>query len=159
MLGYPGFSHLARFAQLDSEHEGVLDLAALLRWAVIQDVLDVRLIEGLPWLIAAYAVKIDWTNLINNTRKDGVQNRLGYLVTLALQLVESKQSLSRPEAHRLLQEVISRLHEIRQSQEQTLMEEWSGPALRSWMRENRPPEASQWHLLTTLTTNDLQHAE
>jgi hypothetical protein len=66
VLGYPGFAHLARFVQFDSEHEYALDLAALLRWAVIQDVLDVRLIEGLPWLIAAYAVRIDWNRLTCN---------------------------------------------------------------------------------------------
>ena len=158
-LGYPGFAYLARFAEFSGERERALDPAVLLRWAVIQDILDVRLIEGLPWLIAAYAVKIDWDKLVGDVEKDGTQNRLGYLVNLALELAELKQSLSHPEARRLLNKSLLRLQEIRHSQEQTLMEEWSGPALRSWMRVNRPREASEWHLLTTLTTNDLQHAE
>lgn len=157
VLGYPGFAHLARFTEINSERS--LDPAVLLHWAIAQDVLDVRLIEGLPWLIAVYAVKIDWNKLINNAQKHGVQNRLGYLVYLALKLAESKQSLSNPKIHLLLKKSLLRLQEIRQSKEQTLMEEWSGPALRAWMRVNRPQEALEWHILTTLTTSDLQHAE
>ena len=159
VLGYPGFAYLTPYLKLETSDEGAFDPTALIQWAIAQDVLDVRLTEGLPWLIAAYAVKIDWKKLINDAQKHGVQNRLGYLVYLALKLTESKQSLSHPEARRLLKKSLLRLWEIRQSQEQTLMEEWSGPALRAWLRVNRPQEALEWHVLTTLTTSDLQHAE
>ena len=159
VLGYPGFAHVGKFVELGGERERTFNLAALIRWAVTQDVLDVRLTEGLPWLIAVYAVKIDWEKLIHEAQRNGVQNRLGYLVYLALKLVESKQSLSRSEIRLLLKKSLSRLKEIRQFQEKTLMEEWSGPALRAWVKANRPREASEWHLLTTLTANDLQHAE
>ena len=154
-LGYPGFAYLVPYFN----DQGAFDPTELIQWAVIQDVLDVRLIEAIPWLIAAYAAKIDWGKLINNVREHGAQNRLGYLVCLALDLAESKQSLSHPETRQLLKGSLLQLQEIRQSQEQTLMEEWCGPALRAWMRVNRSREASEWHLLSTLTTNHVQHAE
>jgi len=159
VLGYPGFAYLTPYLKFEANDEGAFDPSALILWAVVQDILDVRLIEGLPWLIAAYAVKIDWKRLINDAQKHSVQNRLGYLTWLALQLAESKQSLSHAEARRLLKESLLRLQEVRQFQEQTLMEEWSGPVLRAWLRVNRPREALEWHVLTTLTASDLQHAE
>ena len=159
VLGYPGFAYLARYVKFEGDSRRALDPTELIRWAVAQDVLDVRLIEGLPWLLAAYATKINWGQLISDAQKQDAQNRLGYLAHLAIELVETKPSLSRPEARRLLKQSLLQLQEIRSFQEQTLMEEWSGPTMRVWLQTNRPQEAAEWHMLTTLTINDLQHAE
>ena len=159
VLGYPGFAYLTRY--LNSETDGKNDFSPteLLQWAIVQDVLNTRVTEALFWLVAAYAAKVDWGKLISFAQEQGVQNRLGYLACLALQLVESKQSLSYPEAYRLLQETVSQLRAIRQSQEKTLMNEAMGPVMRSWVQANRAQEAVQWRVLTTITTDDLQHAE
>ena len=158
VLGYPGFAYLVRYLKSKTDKDA-FDPTELIRWAIAQNVLNTRVTEALPWLIAAYAAQVNWNQLIGSAQQQGTQNRLGYLACLALQLVELKQSLSRPEARRLLREVISRLHKIRQFQEQTLMNDQIGPAMRRWVSENRPSEAARWHILTTITTDDLQHAE
>ncbi len=155
-LGYPGFAYLASYLKFE---KGSFNPTDVVQWAIAQNVLNTRITEALPWLIAAYASQVDWKKLIGSAQRQGVQNRLGYLACLALQLVESKQSLSRPKTRLLLEKSLLRLQQIRQSQEQTLMNEEIGPVMRSWVIENRPPEAAKWHILTTITTDDLQHAE
>jgi hypothetical protein len=134
VLGYPGFAYLTSYLKFETDYEGAFDPTELIRWAIAQNVLNTRVMEALPWLIAAYATQVDWKRLIGSAQRHAVQNRLGYLACLALQLVESKQSLSHPEARRLLKESVSRLQEIRQPQEQTLMNEEMGPVMRSSRR-------------------------
>jgi hypothetical protein len=58
VLGYPGFAHLAVYFESELDHPNVFHPTELILWAISRDVLDVRLLEGLPWLIAAYAVNI-----------------------------------------------------------------------------------------------------
>ena len=159
VLGYPGFAYLTAYLQFETGSKDAFDPGELIRWAITQNVINTRVTEALPWLIAAYATQINWEKLIGSAQQQKVQNRLGYLASLALQLVESKQTLSRPEARLLLQESLLRLQGIQQPQEQTLMNEEIGPVMRNWVIGNRPPEAAKWHILTTITTDDLQHAE
>ena len=159
VLGYPGFAYLAKYVKFEGDSQRALDPTELVRWAVAQDVLNTRITEALPWVLAAYASRIDWKHSISDAQEQSVQNRLGYLVHLALELVNSKSSLSHPEARRLLKESLLKLQTVRHCQEQTLMNEEIGPVMRSWVLGNRPQEAAEWHVLTTITTSDLQHAE
>ena len=66
ILGYPGFVRLAAYLKSVTDHETAFNSTELICWAINRDVLDVRLIVGLPWLIAPYAVKIDWRKLISD---------------------------------------------------------------------------------------------
>src|ERR1700693_861861 len=76
-LGYPGFSYLHR-----KPHRNPADV---LFSALNQSDLDIRVVEGLPWLAFAY-VDMDWEWLVRNTKLHDRQNRLGFAVTLAQEL-------------------------------------------------------------------------
>lgn len=159
VLGYPGFAYLTRYIKFETQRERTPNPTELIQWAIAENVLNTRIMEALPWLLAAYVSRIDWKSLIDNAQKQGVQNWLGYLVCLALKLVESKPSLSHPEAQRLLKKSSLQFQEIRHTREQTLMNEEIGPVMRTWVQANRPQEAAEWHILTTIAMDDLQHAE
>ena len=56
--------------------------ADFLLLALSQNNLDARTAEGLPWVVAKYP-DMDSQWLVQNARTKGLQNRLGFAVTLA----------------------------------------------------------------------------
>ncbi|MEK7403909.1 MAG: helix-turn-helix transcriptional regulator [Acidobacteriota bacterium] len=145
-LGYPGFRHLRGG---DGKNPAVVLLAAIAAGDV-----EVRVIEALPWLVVAYS-DLDWEWLIREAKLRDVQNRLGFLVTLARQVAEKRGD--KVTAGRLCQveEILDRARLVR---EDTLCQGSLSDAERRWLRRTRPPDARHWNLLTDLDSRALPYA-
>ena len=74
-LGYPGFAHLRRRRPLRNP-------AAVLLDALASEALDSRTAEALPWLVLTFP-DLDWDWLLSQAKQQDLQNRLGYVVSLA----------------------------------------------------------------------------
>src|SRR5260370_7484572 len=79
MLGYPGFSYLRTHTPKKHPYEVLLS-------ALAQQTLEGRVAEALPWIVLKYAQPNSW--LVENARRFNLQNRLGFVVTLARRLSE-----------------------------------------------------------------------
>jgi len=139
-LGYPGFVHLKATKAIP------LNPAQLVVCALANDDLDPRLVEGLPWLLSQYA-DLDWTWLIGQCCVLNLQNRLGYMVVLA-------QGYGRTESAVPLTLARLALERSRLASEDTLCRSSMPEAERKWVRKWRPPHATHWNLLTTMTVED-----
>lgn len=145
-LGYPGFAYLA-----DSDR--MTNPAAVLLAALRAPQVPARVTEALPWLLTRF-VDLDWDWLVGEVKRWNVQNRLGYLVSLGMDVArrrEDSTTVSR------LERVEQQLEDARLAKEDTL-----GRALtdseRRYLREHRPPAAAHWNLLTNLRADDLRYA-
>src|SRR5258708_4940938 len=76
-LGYPGFAHVRGRVRHNP--------AEVLLNALNQSELDTRVVEGLPWLAFTYA-DLDWDWTVQNAKLGDLQNRLGFVATLASRL-------------------------------------------------------------------------
>ena len=104
-LGYPGFAHLRGKTRKANP-------ANFLLTALLQQNLEARVAEALPWLLLRYPdMPRDW--LVRESRARALQNRLGFAVTLArlagkkndLQPLEQTLADSKLERRFLLQRV------------------------------------------------------
>jgi transcriptional regulator with XRE-family HTH domain len=146
-LGYPGFEHI-RARALSNPAEVVFRV-------VTGSDLDTRLVEAVPWVLAAYS-DLDWAWLRDQVKLRNVQNRLGYLIHLA-----AETAAARPDgtaAVRVLSGWQDELEEARLAREGTLCRESMPAAERAWVKKNRPPAAEYWRLLTMLTAEQLPYA-
>jgi transcriptional regulator with XRE-family HTH domain len=139
-LGYPGFAHLRGLLRNPAE---------VLFDSLDHSDLDVRVTEGLPWLVLRYS-KLDWTWLVRELKLRNRQNRLGFVVALAMRL-------HRKDAFHSLEGVLRELEAARLAKEDTLCQE-SWPASRKkYVRSVRSRLAAHWNLDTRLTEVDLAH--
>ncbi len=145
-LGYPGSSY----------HRGrpKLNPAELLMGALVQSKLDTRVAEALPWLAATFS-DMDWKWVVSHAKLNDAQNRLGFVVTLARDFAESKALY---QAAGTLNAVAKQLERSRLEREDTFCNDGLTAAERNWLKEHRPQEALQWHLLTDLTRPHLPYA-
>jgi transcriptional regulator with XRE-family HTH domain len=146
-LGYPGFEHL-RVRQTSNPAEVVFS-------AVVQRDLDTRLVEALPWVLKSYT-DLNWEWLRDRAKLQNAQNRLGYIVHLA------RETAGALPLHGNAVSVLSgwenQLEKARLASEGTLCRESMPDAERRWLRENRPPAAAHWSLLTGITAEQLPYA-
>jgi len=142
-LGYPGFAHL-RHAKANP--------AAVLLEALVQEDLEVRLVEALPWVVLTYP-DLDWSWLIREVKLRDAQNRLGFVVAMARDLAATRPPL-RPALERLSSVAIE-LERARLAREDTLCRESMPPAERDWLATTRSALARHWNLLTGLTPDQL----
>jgi transcriptional regulator with XRE-family HTH domain len=142
-FAYPGFTHMKKTAK-------PMNPAFLVAAALAHADLDARLVEALPWVLSAFH-DLDWDWLGAQCRLGNQQNRLGYLVSLALKL-------AKPGAEVELANALAELERSRLAMEGTLCRESMSAAERTWARKHRPTDASHWNLLTTLTADQLTHA-
>jgi len=142
-LGYPGF------AWLRSSRKG--NPAVVLVAALRKPDLEARLVEALPWLVARYP-DLNWDWVLARLKLDDAQNRLGFLLRLVLDLNTGGRALSG------LAGVLERVERARLAREDTLCRESMSEAERAWLRENRPPAARHWNLLTDLRPEHLSYA-
>jgi transcriptional regulator with XRE-family HTH domain len=144
-LGYPGFAYLA-------DPHSVTNPAAVVVAALRQANVPARVTEALPWLLTRF-VDLDWDWLVDEAKRWNVQNRLGYLVSLAMEVARRRQDSA---AVSRLERVEQQLEEARLAKEDTL-----GRALtdseRRYLRDHRPPVAAHWNLLTSLRADDLRY--
>jgi transcriptional regulator with XRE-family HTH domain len=146
-LGYPGFEHIGGRA-LTNPAEVVLRV-------VTQPDLDARLVEAVPWVLATYT-DLDWDWLRDQVKLRNAQNRLGYLVHLAGETAAAWPAGA--DAVQILSGWQQELDEARLVREGTLCRESMPTAERVWVKTNRPSAAAHWHLLTTLTAEQLPYA-
>jgi hypothetical protein len=135
-LGYPGFAHVESARSVPEPGVVLVD-------ALSQPTLDARVTEALPWVARHYAGELDWMLLVRQAKLHNLQNRMGFLIQLAVP--------SSPEMQRALDE----LDEARLLAEATFRWDSMQPATRKWMRENRSSEAAHWNVVTRIRPEDL----
>jgi transcriptional regulator with XRE-family HTH domain len=141
-LGYPGFAHLRK--------AGPMNPAELVARSLPHSDLDPRIVEALPWVLSSFH-ELDWQWLAATSRLQNLQNRLGFLVSLA-------ERLAKPGAKETLRTVLRDLELSRLATEGTLCRDNMSQPERDWVRKHRPAEAAHWNLLTTLSVDQLTHA-
>lgn len=148
-LGYEGFAHLRSSARQKNP-------AVALLTALAQTDLEARFFEALPWLMVQYSgMPFDW--LVQQAKLLDLQNRLGFVTTLAREVIErqSPNERNRVEVLRKLEDVLenSKLAKVELLGKASL-----GPRERQWLTENRSEEASRWNLLTDWRPEMLRYA-
>jgi transcriptional regulator with XRE-family HTH domain len=147
-LGYPGFKHLRRH-----RHQATKNPAAVLFSALTQKQLEPRSAEALPWLVMTFA-DLDWDWLVPRVKALDLQNRLGFIVTLARQLAER---LNAPVVQ-LLREKEGLVERSRLVREDAFGRPTMTEAEKRWLRINRSAEAHHWNVLSNLSAEHLNHA-
>jgi transcriptional regulator with XRE-family HTH domain len=147
-LGYPGFAHL-RSPTWTPKNPGDVLLSAL-----AQADLEPRLVEALPWLVLRYST-LDWTWVVREAKVRDLQNRLGFVVTLARQVATR---VADEQKARALRDLEARLESSRLAREDTLGRTSLPEAERRWLLEHRPDAARHWNLLTDWTADALRYA-
>ena len=145
-LGYPGIAYLRARAFVNP--------AVLLLAALRSPDLETRLAEALPW-VAWHYHGLDWTWLLDRVKVADLQNRLGFVVSLAKQVASSKGDHA---AVSTLAAVDQRLERSRLVREDTLCREGMPQAERRWLASARSPEAAHWNLLSDLRAERLPYA-
>ncbi len=146
-LGYPGFAYLRPRNWKPKNPTDVL-LGAL-----AQDDLEARLVEALPWLVVKYwPLDREW--LVREAKLRDLQNRLGFVVSLARRLAERAGDARKARA---LNELETELERSRLAREDTLCKASLPEPERRWLAENRPEEAKHWNVLTDWTGDALRY--
>ena len=147
-LGYPGFAHVRGRVRHNP--------AEVLLNALNQSELDTRVVEGLPWLAFTYA-DLNWDWAVQNAKLHDLQNRLGFVTTLASRFGATQSSNEPTEEPRLrrLKEYVAVLDRSRLAKEDTLCHDSLTEAERKWLRVNRPADAAYWNLLTDMKAENL----
>jgi hypothetical protein len=144
-LGYPGFAHL-RHAKANP--------AAVLLEALVQEDLEVRLAEALPWVVVTYP-DMDWPWLIREAKLRDAQNRLGFVVAMARDLAAIRTRLR--SALERISSVERKIERARLAREDTWGRASMPPAEREWLATTRSALARHWNLLSGLTVDQLSH--
>jgi hypothetical protein len=147
-LGYPGFSYL-RPQHGMPKNPGEVLLAALMK-----DELEPRIVEALPWLVLVYA-DLDWQWAVREARLHDLQNRLGFIVSLARALAVGRGDSRKAE---MLTRVEDELERGRLAKEDTLCRASLAEPERRWIAEHRSDEARRWNLLTDWSVDALRYA-
>ncbi len=143
-LGYPGYEHLRGSAPANP--------AAVVLDAISADDVDARVIAAVPWVLARYP-DLDWTWLVSKAKLRNAQNRLGYLTSLASELLDRQRERATDPSR--LRAALGELEKARLAAETTLAGESMAEAERKWLRANRPAAAVHWNVLTNLTAGDV----
>ncbi len=145
-LGYPGFAYLRTRAPRKHPFEVLLTALAHKR-------LDARVAEALPWVAMKYAQPDSW--LVENARKFNLQNRLGFVVSLARRVAEMRHEGARSAE---LSQLENLLDDSRLAKEDAFYRPSRTASERDWLRKNRTEDASHWNLLTDMRPEHLQYA-
>ena len=143
-LGYPGYAHLSPSPTVNP--------AVVVLDALSEDDLDARVTRALPWVLLQYP-DLNWNWLLTHVKLRNLQNRLGFLVSLARELAE--RNGNQPEAVKQLRQVERDLERARLVAETTLSRESMPAAERGWLRSNRPELARFWNVVASLAPEDL----
>jgi transcriptional regulator with XRE-family HTH domain len=143
-LGYPGFAHFT--GTLRNPAEVLFD-------ALDRSDLDVRVTEGLPWLVLQFS-RLDWTWLVRELKLRNRQNRLGFVVSLAAGMA---RRLDLADVVQSLEAVLRELEDARLAKADTLCQESWPVSRKKHVRSVRSRLAAHWDLDTRLTEVDLSH--
>ncbi|MDQ6893723.1 MAG: hypothetical protein M3167_13700 [Acidobacteriota bacterium] len=145
-LGYPRYAHVRSRARANP--------ASVVLGAVSQDEVDARVTQALPWVLARYP-HVHWDWLLRQAKVRNAQNRLGFVVSLARELAESRRD---GEAVDRLATAERELEDARLLAEKTLGHESMPESERTWLRANRSALARHWNVLSTLTLDQVRDA-
>jgi len=118
-----------------------------------QKSLDARVAEALPWVALSYAQPDSW--LVGNARRFNLQNRLGFVVSLAKRVAETRNDDVRAAE---LSQLESLLDESRLAKEDAFYRPPRTESEREWLRKNRTEDAVHWNMLTEMRPEHLQYA-
>ena len=147
-LGYPGFLYVRPHVQTRNPEEVLLT-------ALAQENLEARVAEALPWLLTRYW-QTDFNWLVRESKKSDLQNRLGFVASLARRLSEREADTERTRSLRDLEATLDRSRLVR---EDFFPRPPRNDTERQWLVENRPDEARHWNLLSDLRPEHLQYVE
>jgi transcriptional regulator with XRE-family HTH domain len=145
-LGYPGFAHMAG--------QPTRNPAELLFDALDRPDLDTRIAEGLPWVPLRYS-GLDWTWLLSEMKLRNRQNRLGFVVGLALQLMQHEPEHS--EVKNKLDAVELDLERARLANPGTYCHDSWSKRQRDQTDRRRSDLAKHWNLTTGVKLEHLEH--
>lgn len=145
-LGYPGFEYLAQPSTLSNP-------AAVVLTALKAADVSARVTEALPWVLVRFS-DLDWGWLVAEAKLANLQNRLGYVVSLASQLAGARNNVR---AGKALEAAQVQLEAARLAKEDTFSRSVT-EVERQHLRQHRPDSAAHWNLLTTLRFEDLRYA-
>jgi transcriptional regulator with XRE-family HTH domain len=145
-LGYPGFAYLHPRSQTRHPFEVLLT-------GLAQKSLEARMAEALPWVALSYGQPDSW--LVGNARRFNLQNRLGFVVTLAKRVAETRNDHVRAAQ---LSQLESLLDESRLAKEDFFYRPPRTESEREWLRKNRSEDAVHWNMLTDMRPEHLQYA-
>jgi transcriptional regulator with XRE-family HTH domain len=148
-LGYEGFAYLR-------PRRWQRNPAEVLLTGLAQENLEARLVEALPWLLVRYW-NMDRAWLVREAKLRDLQNRLGFVVSLAHRVAQGTDPQNRQRLQALA-ELEQTLEQSKLEREDTLCKASMTEAERRWLSENRPDEASRWHLLTDWRAETLPYA-
>ena len=147
-LGYPGFAYMKPRVRERNPAEVLLE-------ALRQHNIEPRVVEALPWLLLHYW-DMDQTWLVRQAKLNNLQNRLGFVASLAKQV--SKRPMPTSEGReQALEELGNLLEESRLVREDTFVKRVNTDVEREWLRKNRSEEAKHWNLLTNWRPEHLQY--
>jgi transcriptional regulator with XRE-family HTH domain len=147
-LGYPGFGYLRK--RRLRKNPGEVLLAAL-----AQDNLEARVFEALPWLVLRYwDMDADW--LVEQAKVHDLQNRLGFVVTLARKAGRRGSPADSPR-DAALEELECWLRHSLLAREEPLDKQRLSSAEHRWLRKYRSKEARAWRLLTNWRPEALRY--
>jgi hypothetical protein len=129
--------------------------ADVLLSALSADDLDSRLAEALPWVVWKYP-EMEWSRLASAAKVNDLQNRLGFVTSVARRLAESRGEADKAA---LLGRQEALLERSRLVREDTLCHSSLTRSERRWLDERRPAEARHWGLLTDLSPEHLSYAD
>lgn len=137
-LGYPGFAHLRTRTRK-------VNPAAYLLTALLQDHLEARVAEGLPWVVSHYPdMDFDW--LVQQARLNNLQNRLGFCVALA-RAASGNDNLLNPE---------QKLSDSKLARKDYFGRE-PNEVERRWLQKHSSRQARQWNVLSDLRPESLRY--
>lgn len=148
-LGYPAFAYLLR-GKRPRRNPALVLLSAL-----ALDDLDPRVTEGLPWLLLHHP-GMDEGWLLDQARRHNLQNRFGFMVSLARRVAEGHTPLNHRVAPLEGLEGVVRASQL--AKEDTLGRRNLTEGERRWLLRFRPVEAAAWNVLENWTPGDLQYA-
>ena len=146
ILGYERFAHVRKGRRLNPTE--------LLLRTLRADEVDGRVVEALPWLLVRYP-ELRWDWLVRLVKQEDLQNRLGFLVSLARGLAEARQEDG---AAATLQGWEQRLEPSRLLRSDSFSRNAMTHAERQWLASHRSPIAQHWNVLSTLTVETLRDA-
>jgi transcriptional regulator with XRE-family HTH domain len=144
-FGYPGFAYLRRGSTLNPAEMLVRTLEA--------KNVEARLVEALPWVLLKYP-NLDWDWLLREVKVRDLQNRLGFVVTMARELAEHRGEVQTAQTLSHWERV---LEHSRLQREDGFRESLTN-AERNWLRANRSEEAVKWNVLSNLSNTALYDA-
>jgi hypothetical protein len=98
---------------------------------------------------------LDWPWLVRHVKQHDLQNRLGFVITVARQLAERWDD-------RITAAALGKWEHVLEPSRLQKEEEFAGAALtdaeRRWLRANRSAEAAHWNVLSTVSADSLTRA-